>query len=324
MKIYYITSVNGKTAFEPREVPKPQPKAGEILVKVKAASLNRGEILASITMHKVHEPHPAGADCAGEVEAVGEGVTQFKVGDRIIGRARGSFAEYVAMSAAQAAPAPKNLSWEHAASLGVAAITAYEAIVPLGRFKSGETLLVAGAASGVGVMAVQIGKYLGGKVVGLSRSKEKLDKLKGVGMDIGIQADGPGFADQVLKATDGNGVNLALNLVGGGVFPDLVKSLANQGRLAIIGYVDDKHHAELDLETLHGKRLQVFGVSNTRMSAPQRAEAMKNFARDILPGFADGKITAVIDKVFPFDQLPQAKAYVETNAQLGKVVVKMP
>jgi len=172
MKIYYITSVNGKTAFELREAPKPQPKAGEILVKVKAASLNRGEILASITMHKVHEPHPAGADCAGEVEAVGEGVTQFKPGDRIIGRARGSFAEYVAMAAAQATAAPKNLSWEHAASLGVAAITAYEAIVPLGRFKSGETLLVAGAASGVGVMAVQIGKYLGGKVVGLSRSKD--------------------------------------------------------------------------------------------------------------------------------------------------------
>ena len=175
----------------------------------------------------------------------------------------------------------------------------------------------------MGVNAVQIGKYLGAKVIGLSRSKEKLDKLKGIGMDIGIQASGPGFADKVLEATGGNGVNLAINLVGGTVFPDLVKSLANQGRLAIIGYVDDKHHAELDLETLHGKRLQVFGVSNTRMTAPQRAEAMKNFARDILPGFADGKMTAVIDKVFPFDQLAAAKTYVETNAQLGKVVIKV-
>ena len=109
MKCYYIKDINGKTEFEPREVPKPQPKAGEILVRVRAASLNRGEILASITMHKVHEPHPAGADCAGEVEAVGEGVTQFKPGDRIIGRARGSFAEYVAMAAVQAAAVPKNL-----------------------------------------------------------------------------------------------------------------------------------------------------------------------------------------------------------------------
>jgi NADPH2:quinone reductase len=323
MKSYYINSVNGKTVFEPREVAKPQPKAGEVLLKVKAASLNRGEILASITMHKVHEPHPAGGDCAGEVEAVGEGVTQFKPGDRVLGRARGSFADYVIMSAAQGAPVPKNLSWEQAAALPIVAVTAYEAIVPLGKLKSGETLLVAGAASGVGVMAVQIGKYLGAKVIGLSRSKEKLDKLKGLGMDTGIQAGGAGFAEKVLEATGGNGVNLAINLVGGSVFPDLVKSLANQGRLAIIGYVDDQHHAELDLETLHGKRLQVFGVSNTRMSAPQRAEAMKNFARDILPGFADGKIVAVVDKVFPYDQLPAAKTYVESNAQLGKVVIKM-
>ena len=102
MKSYYIKSVNGKTVFEPREVPQPQPKAGEMLVRVRAASLNRGEILASISLHKVHEPHPAGGDCAGEVVAVGEGVTAFKPGDPILGRARGSFAEYVVMGAAQA------------------------------------------------------------------------------------------------------------------------------------------------------------------------------------------------------------------------------
>ena len=323
MKCYYIKSVDGKTAYELREMPKPQPKAGEVLVKVKAASLNRGEIMASITMHQVHEPHPAGGDLAGEVEAVGEGVTQFKAGDRVLGRARGSFAEYVIMQAVQGAVMPKNLSWEQAAALPIVAITAYEGIVPLGKLKSGETLLVAGAASGVGVMAVQIGKYLGAKVIGLSRSKEKLDKLKGLGMDTGIQASGAGFADKVLEATGGNGVNVSLNLIGGTVFPDLVRSAANQGRIAIIGYVDNTYKAEMDLETVHGKRLQIFGVSNTRMTAPQRAEAMKGFARDILPGFADGKITAVIDKVFPFDQLAQAKTYVESNAQLGKVVVKM-
>jgi NADPH:quinone reductase-like Zn-dependent oxidoreductase len=127
----------------------------------------------------------------------------------------------------------------------------------------------------------------------------------------------------VLEATGGKGVNLSLNLVGGSVFPDLVRSAANQGRIAIIGYVDDQHRAEIDLETVHGKRLQIFGVSNALMSAPQRAEAMRGFARDLLPGFAAGRITPVIDKVFPFDELPAAKAYVESNAQLGKVVVTM-
>ena len=323
MKCYYIKDVNGKTVFEPREVPKPQPKAGEILVRVRAASLNRGEILASISLHKVHEPHPAGADCAGEVEAVGEGVTAFKPGDRVLGRARGSLAEYVAMSAVQAAPAPQRLTWEQAAAVPVVSVTAYEAICQYGKLKAGETLLVAGAASGVGVIAVQAGKYLGAKVIGISRSKEKLEKLKAVGLDIGIVASGGGFADKVLEATGGKGVNVALNLVGGSAFPDCLRSLANKGRLAIIGYVDDQHHAEINLEMVHGKRLQIFGVSNALMSAPERADAMRDFARDLLPGFAEGRITPLIDKVFPFDQVVAAKAYVETNAQLGKVVIKV-
>lgn len=324
MKCYYIDSVNGKTVFEPREAPVPQPKKGEILVRVRAASLNRGEILASISLHKVHEAHPAGGDCAGEVEAVGEGVTQFRKGDRVLGRARGSYAEYAVMSVEQAARAPERLSWEQAAAVPVAAVTAYEAICALGKLQAGETLLVVGAASGVGMFGVQAGKYLGARVIGTSRSAEKLETLRGAGMDVGIVAAGGGFAEKVLEATGGKGVNLAINLVGGSAFPDCVRSLANKGRLAIIGYVDNKLRAEVDLEAVHGKRLQVFGVSNALMSAAERAEAMRGFVRDLLPGFAEGKITPIVDKVFPFHELPAAKAYVESDAQLGKVVVTMP
>jgi len=323
MKSYYIKSVNGKTVFEPREVPVPQPKAGEILVKVRAASLNRGEILASISLHRADVPHPAGGDCAGEVQAVGEGVTAFKPGDRVLGRARGSFAEFVSMSVQQATLVPQRLTWEQAATVPISSITAYEAICGYGKLKSGETLLVVGAASGVGVVGVQIGKFLGAKVIGVSRSAAKLEKLKGVGLDVGIVASGGGFTDKVLEATGGQGVNLSLNLIGGSVFPDLVRSAANQGRIAIIGYLDNQHHAEIDLETVHGKRLQIFGVSNTLLSPAQRAEAMRGFIRDLLPGYADGRITPVIDKVFPFDELLAAKAYVESNAQLGKVVVRL-
>ncbi|MBI3045664.1 MAG: zinc-binding dehydrogenase [Betaproteobacteria bacterium] len=323
MKCFYIDSVNGKTVYEPREMPKPKPKAGEMLVRVRAASLNRGEIMASISLHKVHEAHPAGGDCAGEVEAVGEGVTAFKPGDAILGRARGSFAEYVVMGAVQAAPKPERLSWEQAAAVPIVSVTAYEAMCQYGKLKAGETMLVAGAASGVGMIAVQAGKYLGARVIGISRSKEKLEKLKAIGMDVGIQAGGAGFADKVRAATGGKGVDLSLNLIGGTVFPDLVRSAANQGRIAIIGYVDNTYKAEIDLETVHGKRLQIFGVSNALMTAPQRAEAMRGFARDLLPGFADGRITPVVDKVFAFDELPAAKTYVESNAQLGKVVVRI-
>lgn len=323
MKGYYIKSINGKTAFELRELPRPQPKKGEILVRVRAASLNRGEILASISLHKVDEPRPAGGDCAGEVEAVGEGVTAFKPGDHILGRARGCFAEYVAMQAVQAAPKPERLSWEQAGAVITVSVTAYEAACQYGKLKAGETLLVAGAASGVGVVAVQLGKYLGARVIGISRSQEKIDKLKSLGLDTGIVAAGGGFADKVLEATGGKGVNLSLNLVGGSAFPDLVRCAANQGRIAIIGYVDHQHRAEIDLEAVHGRRLQIYGVSNAMLPADQRAEAMRGFVREVLPGIADGRITPVVDKVFPFSELPAAKAYVESDAQLGKVVVTM-
>src|SRR6185436_1509469 len=225
MKCYYLAAVNGKTVFELREAPVPQPKKGELLVRVRAASLNRGELLASIGFHAVHEARPAGGDCAGEVEAVGEGVTTFRKGDRVMGRARGSFAEYTVMSAEQAAPVPARLTWDEAASIPVAAITAYEAIFAMGRLKAGETLLVVGASSGVGMFAVQAGKFLGAKVIGTSRSADKLAKLKGSGMDVGIEATGGGFADKVLAATDGKGVDLAINLIGGSAFPDCVRSL---------------------------------------------------------------------------------------------------
>src|SRR5215510_5031822 len=151
MKSYYIASVNGKTVFEPREAPVPQPKKNELLVRLRASSLNRGEILASISFHAVHEAKPAGGDCAGEVEAVGEGVTAFRKGDRVMGRARGSFAEYATMSVDLAMPVPARLSWEEAAAIPVAGITAYEGLCSLGRLKAGETLLVVGATSGVGM-----------------------------------------------------------------------------------------------------------------------------------------------------------------------------
>src|SRR5262245_5292975 len=324
MKCFYIASVNGKTVFEPREAPVPQPKKNELLVRLRASSLNRGEILASIGFHAVHEARPAGGDCAGEVEAVGEGVTAFKKGDRVFGRARGSFAEYAVMSVEQAAPIPARLTWEEAAAVPVAAITAYESICAMGRLKAGETLLVVGATSGVGMFGVQAGKYLGAKVIGTSRSADKLEKLKRTGMDVGIRAAAGGFADKVLEATGGKGVDLAINLVGGSAFPDCVRSAANKGRLAIIGYVDGSLSSEVDLETVHGKRLHIFGVSNAQMSAADRAEAMRGFIRDLLPGFAEGKIVPIVDKVFPFHELPAAKAYVESDAQLGKVVIRMP
>ena len=323
MKSYWIKAEGGKTVVELREVPVPEPAAGELIVRMRASSLNRGELLAAIGLHSADEPRLLGSDVSGEVHAVGAGVTGFKPGDRVMGRGRGACSEYARLPVHQAVLMPARLTWEQAAALPVVYVTAYEILYPYGRLKAGESLLVVGASSGVGVACVQIGRLIGACVIGTSGSAEKLAKLKAIGLDVGIQARGGGFAEKALKATGGKGANLAVNLVGGTAFPECVRALANQGRVAIVGYVDRTLKSEFDLEAVHGKRLQIFGVSNAHLTTGERAEAWRGFVREVLPACADGRIAPVIDKVFAFGELPAAKAYVDSNAQLGKVVVRI-
>lgn len=324
MKSCWIRSDAGKTVLEFREVPVPQPGAGEIVVRMRASSLNRGELLAAIGLHSLDKPKPAGSDVAGEVHAVGEGVTGVKPGDRIMGRSRGAFAEYALMPAHQAVPLPQRLDWEQAAAVPTVFVTAWETLCQYGRLKAGEWLLVAGASSGVGVACIQAAKVMGAKVIGISGSSGKLQQLAALGMDIGIAVRGGGFAAKALEATGGKGVNLAANLVGGSAFPDCLAALANQGRLGVVGYVDGAFESTIDLSAVHARRLEIFGVSNMHLTPAERAAAMAGFARDFLPALADGRIVPVVDKVFAFDDLPAAKAYVDSNAQIGKVVVRMP
>ena len=324
MKTFLIKSENGMTVLTRGDVPKPQPKRGEIIVRTRAASLNRGELLAAIGHYRAAEARPAGGDGAGEVHAVGEGVAGFMLGDRVMFRARGSFSEYVAVLAEQAVCMPERLSWEQAAAVPMVFVTAYESIRQFGRLRKGDWLLVTGASSGVGVACIQAAKYLGAKVIGTTGSKDKIERLKSLGLNVGILSRGHDFTAQVLEATRGKGVRVAVNLVGGNAFSGCLKALANQGRLAIVGYVDGVMKSEIDLELVHGKRLQIFGVSNAHLTAAARAKAMCGFVREFLPGFVDGRIVPVVDRVFPFDDLPTAKAYVESNAQIGKVVVSIP
>lgn len=322
MKAFYLCPAPEGTVLEPREVPVPQPKPGEIVVRVRAASLNRGELLAAHGHYRLAEPRPAGGDCAGEVHALGEGVTGFALGERVMGRARGCFAEYVALAVEQTLPVPQRLSWEQAAAVPLVFVTVYE-ILHLGALRAGETLLVTAASSGVGVGLIQAGRVMGARVIALSRSAQKLERLKALGLDAAIEVPAGRFAEKVLEATGGKGADLGVNLVGGTIFPELLRASANQGRIAIVGYVDRATRSEIDLDAVHAKRLRIYGVSNANLTAAERAQATRGFARELLPAFADGRITPLVDRVFAFEELPAAKAYVESDAQVGKVVVRM-
>jgi NADPH2:quinone reductase len=324
MKSYWLKPDSGKTALEFRDVPQPLPGPGQILLKMHAASMNRGELIVGHAVKAGGPAKAAGGEGAGEVAKLGEGVKGFKQGERVMGRCSGAFAEYSLIDAREALAMPKNLSWEEAASIPLVFMVVHDMLIAQGRLKAGEWLLVTGISSGVGVAALQTAKALGARVIGTSGSQDKLEKLKGMGLDVGIRTRAGDFAKTVLEVTGGKGANLVVNNVGGSVFPETIRALAYEGRHATIGYVDGVLHADLDIETLHTKRLTLFGVSNRLRTPEQRAVTVRGFAADILPHIASGKIKPVIDRVFPLDELPAAKAYMESNAQIGKIAVRIP
>jgi len=320
MKAYWIGPGPTATAVELRETAAPEPRAGEILVRVRAASLNRGELLGGT--HGA-APKPGGGECAGEVVKVGDGVTGVSVGARMMGRCGGGFAELALMDAREALRVPERLTWEEAAATPLTFIVVYDMLIAQGHLAAGQWLFVTGISSGVGVAALQTAKVLGARVIGTSGPADKLARLEKVGLDVGLRTRAGDFHDAVMKATEDKGVNLVVNNVGGSMFAACVKILAFEGRLATVGHLDHVLSATLDIEALHRKRLTVFGVSNRLRTAGQRAETVRAFARDVLPYFEDGRLRPLVDRVFGFDELPAAIAFMESDAQVGKIVVRV-
>jgi NADPH:quinone reductase len=323
MQSHWMHLTEENCSLEQRTVPVPTPGANQVLLRLHAASLNRGEFIAGHGLHGKPGAKAIGMEGAGEVIALGEGVSSVKVGDKVMGRCAGAFSEYAVMDLREVMAMPANLSWGEAASIPLASLVVYDMLVQQGGLIKEEWLLINGVSSGVGVTALQMAKALGAKVMGTSGSADKLARLKPQGLDLALHTRKADFYDAVMQATGGKGVNLVVNTVGGSVFAESIRCLAFQGRHATVGYVDGVLNADIDLEVLHGKRLRLFGVSNKQRSPEQRAQPIPGFVADILPHIAAGRIKPMVDKVFPFAQMAQAKAYMESNQQVGKIVLSI-
>ena len=322
MKSYSMRVEGNAAVLQLTDVAQPEPGPQQVLLRMLAAGLNRGEFIPG-GLIKAGAAKPAGIEGAGEIVALGAGVTALQVGQRVMGRCPGAFSDYAAMDEREALPVPAGLAIEAAAAVPLTFLVVHDMLVTQGRLQAGEWLLITGVSSGVGVAALQAAKAMGAKVIGTSGSAEKLERLRALGLDLGLCTRTPDFNAAVLAATAGKGVNLVINTVGGSVFAECIKSLAFEGRLATVGYVDGQLKAEIDIQALHAKRLTLFGVSNKLRNAEQRAAGVPAFAADWLPLFADGRIAPLVDRIFSFNELPAAKAHMEANQHLGKIVLRI-
>ena len=322
MKTYLLRVEGERVLIEPAQVPRPEPGPQQLLLRMRAAGLNRGELIPG-GLAKAGAAKPAGMEGAGEVEAIGADVTRFRVGDRVMGRCPGAFSEFTLIDEREAMPMPPALSFEEAAAVPLVFLVVHDMLVLQGRLQAGEWLLVTGVSSGVGVASLQLAKVLGARVIGSSGSADKLDRLAPLGLDLGMHTREATFHDAVMRATDGRGVDLVVNAVGGSVFAECLRCMAFEGRLATVGYVDGVLKSELDLQALHARRLTLFGVSNKQRSAAQRAAGVPAFVDQVLPALADGRIRPLVDRVFPFADMAAAQAHMEANRHLGKIVLSV-
>jgi NADPH:quinone reductase-like Zn-dependent oxidoreductase len=320
-------AVVGEKGVEVRELPKPQPAPHEVLIRVRAVSLNRADLgVAAGHMHgKVGGVGSRiGLECAGEVEAVGNAVKDFKAGDRIMGSAPGSYAEYALADAGRIARVPaNNMTYEQASCLPVALQTLHNAIVTAGRFKRGESLLIQGASSGVGLMGLQIGKFLGASIVmGTSTNAGRRAKLKDFGCDLALDSSDPKWPEEVKKATGGAGVDLVVDMVSGPTVNGSLEALKILGRLVNVGRLGgQKGEFNFDLHAM--KRIDYIGVTNRTRTPAELNDVTRRMREDLWPAVEAGKLSLPIDKTFPLEKVVDALAMMKANQHFGKIVLVM-
>ncbi len=308
----------GDKGAEVRDVPKPTPGAGEVVIRAHASSLNRADLLAALRGGNAR----LGLECAGEVEAVGSGVTGVKPGDRVLASAAGGFAEYVLTDAGRVHRIPaNNMTYAQAACLPVALQTMHNAIVTAGRLKRGDTLLMQGASSGVGLMGMQIGKLMGASlVIGTSTNPQRRSRLAEFGCDLALDSRDPQWPAAVKKATGDKGVDVIVDVISASVANSNLEAAAILGRIVNVGRLGG-NSGDFNFDVHALKRIDYIGVTFRTRSLEEIREINRRMRADLWPAVESGKLSPPIYKTYPLDEIGEALGLMRANEHFGKIVI---
>jgi putative PIG3 family NAD(P)H quinone oxidoreductase len=305
------------------EVPDPEPGTGEVLVDVAASAVNRADLLQR---QGHYDPPPGtspypGLECSGRVAALGEGVGDWAVGDEVCALLTGGgYAEKVAVPAGQVLPLPTGLDLVEAAGLPEVTCTVWSNVFMLAGLRPGETLLVHGGASGIGTMAIQLGREMQARVAVTAGSPEKLARCRELGADVLVDYRAEDFVEAVRRATDGRGADVVLDLIGAKYLARNVEVLATNGRLVVIG-LQGGTKAELDLGRLMAKRAAVLSTTLRARPPEEKAAVVASVREHVWPLVGSGAVRPVVDRVLPMTEVAEAHRVLEAGQAVGKVLL---
>jgi NADPH2:quinone reductase len=328
MKAIVITRPGGPEVLEVRDIPQPEPREREVLVRIRAAGLNRADLLQRMGRYPAPPGAPThipGLELAGRVERNGPQTSRWQKGDRVCGIvAGGAQAEYAVTHEDMLIPIPENLTWEDAGALPEVFITAQDALLQAGH-KAGERVLIHAVGSGVGLAACQLVSAMGGRAFGTSRTREKIERAKQYGLIDGMTVDEASLGAQLSafsqRLTADRGFDVVLDLNGGSYFAASLGVLATKGRLVLVGATAGAR-ADIDLRQLLARRVTVIGTVLRARSLHEKIEVTGTFERDVLPLLRAGRVKPIIDHVFSMEEIADAHRLLESNTTFGKVVLK--
>jgi NADPH2:quinone reductase len=317
--------VVGNAGLELRDVPVPQPGPGEVLVRVRAAGLNRAELaMAAGHAHGALGGKGAiiGLEWAGEVAGVGPGVQGVREGDRVMCSGGGGYAEYAVTDWGRVSPVPaNNMGWEQAATLPIALQTMHNALITAGQMQQGQAVMIQGASSGVGLMGLQIAKLMGAAlVVGSSTNAGRRARLAEFGADLAVDSADPAWPDPVLAATGGRGVDLIVDQISAPVANANMRATRILGRIVNVGRLGGTK-GEFDFDLHASRRIAYIGVTFRTRSVEEVREINRLMRADLWEAVEAGKLALPIDRVFPLEQAAEAQAHMRANGHLGKIVL---